>query len=71
MRVTPITRGDTLPPGEGDGHSANPRTFGVVLLQNRLAAGLSQEELAERAGLSRGGVSDLWYVRRGADPAGW
>jgi predicted ATPase/transcriptional regulator with XRE-family HTH domain len=34
-------------------------SFGVLLLRYRLAAGLSQEELAERAGLSRRGVSDL------------
>src|SRR5579859_1515483 len=33
-------------------------SFGV-LLRYRLAAGLSQEELAERAGLSRRGLSDL------------
>jgi transcriptional regulator with XRE-family HTH domain len=31
----------------------------VLLLQHRLAAGLSQEELAKRAGLSRRGISDL------------
>jgi predicted ATPase/transcriptional regulator with XRE-family HTH domain len=34
-------------------------TFGDVLRRHRLAAGLSQEELAERAGLSRRGISDL------------
>jgi non-specific serine/threonine protein kinase len=33
--------------------------FGAVLQQYRLAAGLSQEELAERAALSRRGISDL------------
>jgi transcriptional regulator with XRE-family HTH domain len=35
------------------------RSFGALLRRHRLAAGLSQEELAERAGLSRRGVSDL------------
>src|SRR5579859_5160783 len=44
-------------------------SFGV-LLRYRLAAGLSQEELAERAGLSRRGVSDLERaVRRTPYPA--
>jgi transcriptional regulator with XRE-family HTH domain len=38
---------------------ATSRPFGVLLQQCRLAAGLSQEELAERAGLSRRGISDL------------
>lgn len=33
--------------------------FGDLLLRHRLTAGLSQEELAERAGLSRRGISDL------------
>src|SRR5215475_14317391 len=33
--------------------------FGAVLQQYRMAAGVSQEELAERAGLSRRGISDL------------
>jgi non-specific serine/threonine protein kinase len=36
-----------------------PGAFGVLLQQYRAAAGLSQEELAERAGLSRRGISDL------------
>jgi transcriptional regulator with XRE-family HTH domain len=35
------------------------RAFGTLLRQHRTAAGLSQEELAERAGLSRRGISDL------------
>jgi predicted ATPase/transcriptional regulator with XRE-family HTH domain len=33
--------------------------FGELLRQHRLAAGLTQEELAERAGLSERGISDL------------
>jgi non-specific serine/threonine protein kinase len=36
-----------------------PPTFGELLRRHRLAAGLSQEALAERAGLSARGVSDL------------
>jgi transcriptional regulator with XRE-family HTH domain len=35
------------------------RHFGLLLKRHRLAAGLSQDELAERAGLSRRGISDL------------
>ena len=34
-------------------------TFGAVLRRLRTAAGLTQEELAERAGLSRRGINDL------------
>ncbi len=34
-------------------------TFGVVLRRYRLEAGLTQEELAERAGLSVNGLSAL------------
>jgi transcriptional regulator with XRE-family HTH domain len=33
--------------------------FAVLLQQYRQAAGLSQEELAERAGLSARGIADL------------
>jgi len=33
--------------------------FGALLRRLRSAAGLSQEELAERAGVSRNGISDL------------
>ena len=36
-----------------------PGPFGVLLQQYRATAGLSQEELAERTGLSRRGISDL------------
>src|SRR5262249_20697149 len=33
--------------------------FGAQLQRHRLLAGLSQEELAERSGLSRRGITDL------------
>jgi non-specific serine/threonine protein kinase len=36
-----------------------PSPFGALLQEYRATAGLSQEELAERAGLSRRGISDL------------
>jgi transcriptional regulator with XRE-family HTH domain len=39
--------------------SADRVSFGVLLHRQRSAAGLSQEALAERAGLSRNGISDL------------
>jgi predicted ATPase/transcriptional regulator with XRE-family HTH domain len=39
--------------------SSDRPTFGDLLRRHRLAAGLSQEGLAERAGLSRRGISDL------------
>ncbi|HEV2461940.1 MAG TPA: helix-turn-helix domain-containing protein, partial [Ktedonobacterales bacterium] len=45
-----------------------PTTFGKLLRQHRLAEGLSQEELAEKAGLSPHGISDL---ERGARHAPW
>jgi transcriptional regulator with XRE-family HTH domain len=46
------------------------RPFGVLLQRHRLAAGPSQEELAERAGLSRRGISDLERgARRAPYPA--
>jgi tetratricopeptide (TPR) repeat protein/transcriptional regulator with XRE-family HTH domain len=38
---------------------AEPRTFGLLLSHYRRAAGLTQEELAERAGMSARGVADL------------
>src|SRR5215472_9729288 len=40
---------------QGDASTA----FGVLLRRYRAAAGLSQEALAERAGLSRRGIADL------------
>jgi transcriptional regulator with XRE-family HTH domain len=36
-----------------------PENFAAMLRRHRAAAGLSQEELAERAGVSRRGISDL------------
>lgn len=39
--------------------AARPEAFGALLRRYRAAAGLSQEELAARAGLSRRAVSDL------------
>jgi transcriptional regulator with XRE-family HTH domain len=38
---------------------AGPPPFGELLRRHRLAAGLTQEDLAERAGLSARGISDL------------
>jgi transcriptional regulator with XRE-family HTH domain len=38
---------------------AESESFGALLYRYRLAAALSQEELAERAGLSARGISDL------------
>jgi transcriptional regulator with XRE-family HTH domain len=49
------------PPGPGQ---AGPLGFGALLRRYRLAAGLSQEELAERAGLSVQGLSALENGRR-------
>jgi len=39
--------------------SGDDRSFGTLLREFRLAAGLSQEALAERAGMSARGISDL------------
>src|SRR5438128_5871204 len=39
--------------------TAEPRAFGALLKRYRHAAGLTQEGLAERAGLSARGISDL------------
>jgi DNA-binding XRE family transcriptional regulator len=44
--------------------------FGELLKRYRLAVGLSQERLAERAGLSERAVSDLERGLRRAPPAG-
>src|SRR5262245_61249733 len=41
-------------------------SFGSILRRHRVAAGLSQEELAERAGLSVRGVGNLEQGRRAA-----
>ena len=41
------------------GDPSDRPTFGDLLRRHRLAAGLTQEELAERANLSRRGISDL------------
>ncbi len=46
------------------GERTAPLLFGDLLRQHRLAAGLTQEELAERAGLSRRGISDLERTAR-------
>ena len=43
-----------------------PPAFGALLRRHRLTAGLTQEELAERAGVSARAVSDL---ERGVDRA--
>ncbi len=41
------------------GQSVADVSFGDVLRRHRVAAGLTQEELAEHAGLSLRGISDL------------
>jgi non-specific serine/threonine protein kinase len=46
--------------------SRGPASFGQLLREHRIAAALAQEELAERAGLSRRTISDL---ERGAHKA--
>ena len=59
--------------GAGNGRTmvaAAAGPFAVLLQRYRLAAGLSQEALAERAGLSRRGISDLERgARRSPYPA--
>jgi len=44
---------------EGEDVEVAPQRFGQLLKQRRLAAGLTQEELAERAGLSVPSISNL------------
>src|SRR5262249_42694981 len=49
--------------------SAAPGSFGHLLRQFRIAAGLTQNELAQRAGLSTRGVQDLERgIRRAPHP---
>ena len=50
------------PPGEARELAmvtGEPAPFGALLRRHRRAAGLSQEELAQRARLSARGISDL------------
>ena len=54
---------DTVKQGMG---STAADSFGATLRRRRVAAGLSQEELAERAGLSVRGVGNLEQGRRHA-----
>src|SRR5207248_919386 len=46
-------------PRASSGEEAPPSAFGGLLRRHRVVAGLSQEMLAERAGLSVRGISDL------------
>jgi transcriptional regulator with XRE-family HTH domain len=57
---------DTGRPEPEQSASAGQPTFGALLRQYRLVAGLSQEELAERAGLSAQALSALENGRRQA-----
>jgi transcriptional regulator with XRE-family HTH domain len=62
--VEGVVAGESPPSREG------PQAFGALLQRHRLAAGLSQAELAERAGLSPRGISDLERgLRRAPYPA--
>jgi len=45
--------------GKGRMDTGQPQTFGALLKYHRLAAGLSQEQLAERAGLTAQAISTL------------
>lgn len=53
------TSGSTTPFASADAERLDGAAFGDVLRHLRLRAGLTQEELAERAGLSARGISDL------------
>ncbi|MGA8098637.1 MAG: helix-turn-helix transcriptional regulator, partial [Candidatus Cybelea sp.] len=44
---------------ENEGRAAGPPDFGTLLRSYRLTAGLSQEALAERAGMSAQGIRAL------------
>ena len=57
--VTALGRAAMLAGRGARATGAGPGQFGDLLQRHRLVAGLSQEELAERAGLSRRGISDL------------
>src|SRR5262245_19803229 len=61
--VAPERAGQPWPEGSaamaGSGSGASPQPFGDLLRRSRLAAGLTQAELAERAGLSVRGINDL------------
>lgn len=59
MMLDKDTVGKSNPTWTGAMASAEPPTFGSLLRRYRRAAGLTQEELAERAGLSVRGISDL------------
>src|SRR5215469_13994683 len=54
MRVTEMSAG-VVEPEDRQGSTR----FGELLLRHRLAAGLTQEELAERAGLGRRSIQSL------------
>src|SRR5262245_27202680 len=55
-----LAPGSAEPPGpEGGGSMGESRGFGALLREHRLVAGLSQEALAEQAGISLRGLSDL------------
>ena len=61
-RLTDTASGSMTPADGGKVELPNPdkpKSFGALLREHRLAAGLSQEQLAERAGLSRRGIADL------------
>lgn len=58
--MTDVAHGDMLPSSKVEDHGVTqPGAFGVLLRQHRATAGLTQEELAERAQVSARVVSDL------------